>query len=128
MAWHPTEEVRCRFLYVGLPPFLLPTFPSFYPLTVSPLTDLTSTYAQILASASYDDTIKLYTEDPSEDDWFCFSTLTGHESTVWALAWCPGAVDGVFFLVIVYLYIYPPAGSRSLYLNSLTDALLQADT
>jgi WD40 repeat protein len=43
---------------------------------------------QILASASYDDTIKLYVDDPS-DDWFCFSTLTGHTSTVWSIAWSP---------------------------------------
>lgn len=28
-------------------------------------------------------------DDPS-DDWFCASTLTGHTSTVWALAWAPG--------------------------------------
>ena len=41
---------------------------------------------QILASGSYDDTIKLYIDDPS-DDWYCFSTLTGHGSTVWSLAW-----------------------------------------
>jgi WD40 repeat protein len=46
------------------------------------------TSAQILASASYDDTIKLYVDDPS-DDWFCFSTLTGHTSTVWSVAWSP---------------------------------------
>jgi WD40 repeat protein len=44
--------------------------------------------AQILASASYDDTIKLYLDDPS-DDWFCAATLTGHTSTVWSLAWEP---------------------------------------
>lgn len=43
---------------------------------------------EILASASYDDTIKLYVDDPSED-WYCMSTLTGHESTVWSLAWSP---------------------------------------
>ncbi len=43
---------------------------------------------QILASGSYDDTIKLYVDDP-EDDWFCCATLTGHKSTVWALAWSP---------------------------------------
>jgi WD40 repeat protein len=43
---------------------------------------------QILASASYDDTIKLYIDDPSED-WFCFSTLSGHKSTVWSLSWSP---------------------------------------
>ncbi len=44
--------------------------------------------AQILASASYDDTIKLYIDDPTED-WYCFATLTGHTSTVWSLAWSP---------------------------------------
>lgn len=43
---------------------------------------------QILASGSYDDTIKLYMDDPS-DDWYSFSTLKGHESTVWSLAWSP---------------------------------------
>lgn len=43
---------------------------------------------QILASASYDDTIKLYLDDPS-DDWFCAATLSGHGSTVWSLAWEP---------------------------------------
>lgn len=48
--------------------------------------------AQILASASYDDTIKLYLDDPTED-WYCFATLTGHESTVWSLAFSP---DGRF--------------------------------
>jgi WD40 repeat protein len=36
----------------------------------------------------YDDTSKLYLDDPSEN-WFCFSTLTGHSSTVWSLAWAP---------------------------------------
>jgi WD40 repeat protein len=49
---------------------------------------LRSEESQLLASASYDDTIKLYIEDPS-DDWFCFATLTGHTSTVWSLAWSP---------------------------------------
>ena len=47
-----------------------------------------SSLAQILASASYDDSIKLYLDDPT-DDWFCAATLTGHESTVWSLAWEP---------------------------------------
>lgn len=47
-----------------------------------------SSPAQILASASYDDTIKLYLDDPS-DDWFCAATLSGHGSTVWTLAWEP---------------------------------------
>ncbi|KAG7178210.1 cytosolic iron-sulfur protein assembly protein CIAO1-like [Homarus americanus] len=40
--------------------------------------------ADILASASYDNSIKLYKEDV--DDWAVFCTLNGHESTVWGLA------------------------------------------
>lgn len=43
---------------------------------------------EILASASYDDTIKLYIDDPSED-WFCFETLKGHTSTVWSVCFAP---------------------------------------
>jgi WD40 repeat protein len=43
---------------------------------------------EILASASYDDTIKLYADDP-DDDWYSFATLKGHTSTVWSLAWSP---------------------------------------
>lgn len=27
-------------------------------------------------------------DDPS-DDWFCFSTLEGHTSTVWSISWSP---------------------------------------
>ncbi|CAG8434601.1 15079_t:CDS:2 [Funneliformis mosseae] len=38
---------------------------------------------ELLASASYDDTIKLWRED--DDDWYCSDTLEGHESTVWAI-------------------------------------------
>lgn len=40
----------------------------------------------ILASASYDNTIKLYKEDPTDSDWTSFCTLTSHTSTVWSLA------------------------------------------
>lgn len=43
---------------------------------------------EILASASYDDTVKLYIDDPSED-WFCFQTLLGHTSTVWSVSFSP---------------------------------------
>lgn len=42
-------------------------------------------HEDILASASYDDTIRLYENDESDGDWSNFLTLTGHESTVWAI-------------------------------------------
>uniref|UniRef100_A0A2K5Y4G9 Cytosolic iron-sulfur assembly component 1 n=1 Tax=Mandrillus leucophaeus TaxID=9568 RepID=A0A2K5Y4G9_MANLE len=48
---------------------------------------LLSLFPQLLASASYDDTVKLYREE--EDDWVCCATLEGHESTVWSLAFDP---------------------------------------
>lgn len=41
---------------------------------------------EILASASYDNTVKLYKEDPADNDWSCVATLHSHESTVWGLA------------------------------------------
>ena len=38
---------------------------------------------EVLASASYDNTIKMWKDD--DGDWFCFQTLVGHTSTVWAI-------------------------------------------
>jgi hypothetical protein len=66
VAWHPIEEV-CSSFFDGYD------------------------YAQqlqILASGSYDDTIKLYIDDPS-DDWYDYATLSGHQSTVWSLSFSP---------------------------------------
>ena len=40
----------------------------------------------ILASASYDNTIKIYKEDETDHDWTCSATLSGHHSTVWIIA------------------------------------------
>jgi WD40 repeat protein len=42
---------------------------------------------QFLASCGYDNSIKLWSEE--EDDYYCQSTLIGHESTVWCLAFQP---------------------------------------
>ncbi|XP_022096673.1 probable cytosolic iron-sulfur protein assembly protein CIAO1 isoform X3 [Acanthaster planci] len=41
-------------------------------------------YKEILASCSYDSTIKMFHEE--DDDWFCVHTLAGHESTVWGIS------------------------------------------
>jgi len=39
----------------------------------------------ILASASYDDTIKIHKHDENDGDWSTVATLTGHTSTVWGI-------------------------------------------
>jgi cytosolic iron-sulfur protein assembly protein CIAO1 len=44
--------------------------------------------SQILASASYDDTILLLSDDP-QSDWSPFQTLKAHTATVWTLAFSP---------------------------------------
>lgn len=42
---------------------------------------------EILASASYDNTVKIFKEDPADSDWMCVATLSSHTSTVWSLSW-----------------------------------------
>jgi WD40 repeat protein len=66
VRWHPTEEVARVFCCCFLRHF---THTDFW---------------QVLASASYDDTIRLYRDDP--DDWVCTAVLKGHTSTVWQIA------------------------------------------
>jgi len=39
---------------------------------------------ELLFSASYDDSIKIWREE--EDDWYCVTTLTEHSKTVWDIA------------------------------------------
>jgi WD40 repeat protein len=65
VCWHPVDEVRGTLRVRARPD-----------------------KAQILASGSYDDLIKLYADDPS-DDWYDYMTLKGHSSTVWSVAFSP---------------------------------------
>lgn len=62
VAWNPREEVN-----------------HFWTSRRNFLTSVPVAY--ILASASYDDTIMLFLDNPNED-WFCFATLTGHAFTL----------------------------------------------
>ena len=41
----------------------------------------------VLASGSYDDTIRLWREVEEEGDWMCIGCLEGHEGTVWSVQW-----------------------------------------
>ncbi len=42
----------------------------------------------VLASASYDDTVRVWRED-DESEWVCVAALEGHAGTVWGLQWEP---------------------------------------
>ncbi|RMZ87167.1 hypothetical protein DV736_g5597, partial [Chaetothyriales sp. CBS 134916] len=44
---------------------------------------------EVLASGSYDDTIRLYRDVESEGDWVCIAVLEGHTGTVWSVKFEP---------------------------------------
>ncbi|KAL2116916.1 hypothetical protein VTJ04DRAFT_9084 [Mycothermus thermophilus] len=52
--------------------------------------------AECLASASYDNTVRIWREDAADGgEWTCVAVLEGHEGTVWGLQWEEsGAVRG----------------------------------
>ncbi|KAI0016251.1 WD repeat protein [Xylariomycetidae sp. FL0641] len=45
-----------------------------------------------LASASYDDTVRVWRED-ADGEWVCVAVLEGHAGTVWGVQWEPGALE-----------------------------------
>ncbi|KAL2018632.1 hypothetical protein VTK56DRAFT_535 [Thermocarpiscus australiensis] len=44
--------------------------------------------ADVLASASYDNTVRIWRED-ADGEWVCVAVLEGHEATVWGVQWEP---------------------------------------
>ncbi|KAK8094731.1 hypothetical protein PG997_001416 [Apiospora hydei] len=44
--------------------------------------------SDVLASASYDDTVRIWRED-GDGEWVCVAVLEGHAGTVWGLQWEP---------------------------------------
>lgn len=44
----------------------------------------------VLASSSYDDTVRIWRED-GDGEWVCVAVLEGHEGTVWGVQWEPDA-------------------------------------
>ncbi|KXJ86692.1 WD40-repeat-containing domain protein [Microdochium bolleyi] len=51
--------------------------------------------SDVLASASYDDTVRIWRED-NDGEWMCVAVLEGHSGTVWGLQWEPNAPEGRF--------------------------------
>ncbi|CAM1509212.1 Fc.00g029510.m01.CDS01 [Cosmosporella sp. VM-42] len=51
--------------------------------------------ADVLASASYDNTVRIWRED-GDGEWVCVAVLEGHEGTVWGLQWEPKPTHNKF--------------------------------
>jgi cytosolic iron-sulfur protein assembly protein CIAO1 len=46
--------------------------------------------ADVLASASYDNTLRVWRED-GDGEWVCVAVLEGHQGTIWGLQWEPAS-------------------------------------
>ncbi|KAI1323850.1 WD repeat protein [Xylariaceae sp. FL0255] len=51
--------------------------------------------SDVLASAGYDDTIRIWRED-GEGEWVCVAVLEGHKGTVWGIQFEPNPKNGTF--------------------------------
>ncbi|KND92715.1 putative cytosolic iron-sulfur protein assembly protein 1 [Tolypocladium ophioglossoides CBS 100239] len=51
--------------------------------------------ADVLASASYDNTVRVWRED-ADGEWVCVAVLEGHAGTVWGVQWEPQPHNGRF--------------------------------
>ncbi|KAI1300757.1 WD repeat protein [Xylaria venustula] len=51
--------------------------------------------SDVLASASYDDTVRIWRED-DDREWVCVAVLEGHKGTVWGVQWEPNPKTGRF--------------------------------
>ena len=55
----------------------------------------------VLASASYDNTVRIYRED-GDGDWVCVSVLEGHTETVWGVTWERRPAEGCFPRILTF--------------------------
>lgn len=51
--------------------------------------------ADVLASCSYDNTVRIWRED-GDGEWVCVAVLEGHEGTVWGIQWEPRPKENRF--------------------------------
>ncbi|KAG8413767.1 Cytosolic iron-sulfur protein assembly protein [Metarhizium acridum] len=57
--------------------------------------------SDVLASASYDNTVRIWRED-GDGEWVCVAVLEGHEGTVWGVEWEPRPKNGRFPRLLSY--------------------------
>lgn len=56
---------------------------------------------EVLASASYDNTVRIWRED-GDGEWVCVAVLEGHTETVWGIQWEANPKDGKFPRLLSY--------------------------
>lgn len=56
---------------------------------------------EVLASASYDNTVRIWRED-GDGEWVCVAVLEGHTETVWGIQWEPSPANPKFPRLLSY--------------------------